>query len=211
MNLEDFYVGADKATELGDESLEVSLLRTELGEISLPSKLVGFSDPAFIGPESLLIETPADKARVVVTEADVSDEQDGSHYRVAYLSLLFSDAKPVEVLPAVARDPQSGDIFNEPNFIVDAGLGSFFDANLTELDAKGVNRLFDDWCDAVDAGVNQNSTLVTYPEHGADTLAITSSGWGDGVYPVLQTLGSNGEILGLHLDYLVVGASKESE
>ena len=96
MNLEDFYVGADKATELGDESLEVSLLKTELGEISLPSKLVGFADPAFIGPESLLIETPADKARVIVTEADVSDEQDGSHYRVAYLSLLFNSVMRVQ-------------------------------------------------------------------------------------------------------------------
>lgn len=211
MNLEDFYVGADKATKFNDDDLMVKLIRTELGELSIPSKLVGFADPAFIGSESLLIETPADTARVVVTEADVSDEQDGSDYRVAYLSLLFSDAKPVEVLPAVARDPQSGDAFNEPNFIVDAGLGSFFDASLTELDAKDVNRLFDDWCDALDEGVNQNSTLVTYPEHGADTLAITSSGWGDGVYPVLQTLGTDGELLGLHLDYHVVGPSNKSE
>lgn len=39
-----------------------------------------------------------------------------------------------------------------------------------------------------------------------ENVVLTRSGWGDGQYPVVQTLDPNGLLLAVHVDLLVVSA-----
>lgn len=214
MKLEDFYAVNYAEAPLNvasalypDEWEERSLKLTvhNLGKLSIPSGKVGVSDPVMYGFELLTFEAPATEAEVVVTFADASYEQDGSDPRVAYLSLLFSSAKAASLAYApLMEDGATG----EDGVGVDSGTVGFFDAEaITALLKDDAHERFEEMQKNGDtpAGTALFSVGV---DNGANTLAFTLAGWGDGGYPILVTLAEDGEVLGLHIDLLVAGKSE---
>lgn len=142
------------------------------------------------------LETGPGDYLVRVTIADVSRKHDGSHERNAYLSLVLADGEPTAV---EAAEPLRGAGY----LGVDSGMVAFVDAEAAvamSVLADGAN-LYDDfepelWCVPVDS-----------PEHyreGVANIVMTSSGWGDGYYPLMLTRAADGTPLGLHIDMGVV-------
>ena len=211
MKLDKFY--AVTATEAPFEAAEgltsVKLETVTLGTLPLPSKRVNISDGLILdAPASF--EVPETSAEVVLTIADLSKEQDGSHRRVAYMSLLFSKEAPHALKPAVAIDYDFSLAIS-----VDTGTVAFYDT--VEYEKLSIGGYIDyhaeEFTDVIQAvleeaeGNGGYGTFVKLPEaHGADgLLAVASSGFGDGVYGVTEAVAEDGTILGLHLDFLVVG------
>lgn len=210
MKLDKFYaVTATEAPhpcEGGDSTIKLDTV--SLGILALPSESVNISD-ALILSEPLIYDAPATTGEVVITRADVSTHQDGSRKCVAYMSLLFSREQPHSVEPAIETDYDTNfDLYT------DTGLVGFYDTlGHTNLSITGYLDYHEDEIaalisSAVDkaeaAGVE--AVLTEYPKHDSETLmAVSVSGWGDGRFPVLQTLSEDGHMLGLHVDFLVVG------
>ena len=67
----------------------------DLGILQVPSGRVGVCDPFVDLGDPVVFQIPPGAYSVRATLADVSDEQDGSHMREAYLSLVMSEATPV--------------------------------------------------------------------------------------------------------------------
>ena len=67
----------------------------DLGDIHLLSGQVAVCDPFITLGQSLVVSCPVGTFPVKVTVADVSEQQDGSHCRDAYLSIIFSPEDPV--------------------------------------------------------------------------------------------------------------------
>lgn len=236
MELEDFYAGrASAPMEDGyGEHRSVKLTTQELGTLALPTGVAGVYDPFMLTDYFLGFEVPEKKARVVVTFADVSEDEsekkegDSEFLREAYFSLIFSDEKPVAVQPAINfhATPKELELGLPAAVAVDAGAVSFFDGfsmeqylqSMTEDELQDVSE---DWVEALydeepyPAGVHiyeyAPKSFVRDPELEAEpaNIFMVTSGWGDGVYPVLETVDENGDMLGLHIDLLVVGKDSE--
>ena len=107
---------------------------------------------------------------------------------------------------------------------VDAGAVAFVDhdAVATAMPPQ------DDWYDVFDSGEPDSwFSLMDSPDHyregmanivmpldgAGENIIMASSGWGDGVYPVMLTRDAGGAPLGLHIDLGVVGgfASEDEE
>ena len=86
--------------------------------------------------------------------------------------------------------------------------------------ADGAN-LYDEfepepWCGPLDSPDHYREGManIVMPLDGAgENIIMASSGWGDGVYPVMLTRDADGAPLGLHIDLGVVGgfASEDEE
>ena len=106
------------------------------GELSLPSGRLVACDPfVFLSPKDTpFILAPRGRFPVVVTLADVSKNQDRSHIREAYASILFSSASEVfrKSVPLATegqkRPEPEGDDF--VGFGVDAGTACFVDESV---------------------------------------------------------------------------------
>ena len=64
------------------------------------------------------------------------------------------------------------------------------------------------WCGPLDSPDYywEGMVNIVMPLDGAgENIIMASSGWGDGVYPVMLTRDSDGVPLGLHIDLGVVG------
>ena len=89
----------------------------DLGVLQVPSGKVEASDPFMnLGESEVVMEVPPGEYPVRLTLADVSDEQDGSHLREAYLSLVLADGVPVST-------ERSSELIS-----VNAGVVAFADA-----------------------------------------------------------------------------------
>jgi hypothetical protein len=44
-----------------------------------------------------------------------------------------------------------------------------------------------------------------------ENVILSHSGWGDGLFPVVRTLDARGNVLGLHIDLLVVGGGMDDD
>jgi hypothetical protein len=186
----------------------------DLGVLRVPSGLLEASDPFVNLGEALTFRiTPGDYP-VRVTVADVSDRQDGTHLREAYLSLVLRDGTPAraELLIPEGRGPAPQGEYN--GVPVDAGTVGF-------ADAEAVSRCMpeDDWYHGVfDTGrddswfslMDSNQHLVPGCANIAMPLAASGenvvlchSGWGDGFYPVVGTFDSNFNLLAVHIDLQV--------
>lgn len=216
MELSNFYAGRGSAPLYQSEGqfTPVSLEVVELGELPIPSGEVGASDPFVIMDGFPRFAVPADRGRLQVTVADVSAAQDGSHRREAYLSLLFSAARPAAVLPAIPigerEELAEGNFYGVP---VDAGTVSFFDAAsmadfLRANSGEELQELTEEWIDLLwDESEHRSGLGLTHYEtaSGKHLIPLVQSGWGDGFYPVLKTVDAQGNLLGLHIDLEVVG------
>ena len=195
----------------------VPLSVVDLGVLRVPSGRVEACDPFVCLGDGPVFEVEPGDYPVRATIADVSDERDGSHEREAYLSLVLADgeAASVEVAPQLSG--------SDWGVGVDAGTVAFVDrvaAVAMSALADGAN-LYDEfepepWCGPLDSPDHYREGManIVMPLDGAgENIIMASSGWGDGVYPVMLTRDADGAPLGLHIDLGVVGgfASEDEE
>lgn len=194
---------------------EVVLRVVDLGAVRVPSGRVEACDPfGDLGGGPVFDVEPGDYP-VRVTIADVSKEQDGSHEREAYLSLVLGDGEPVAVEEAqVASGPDWG-------VGVDSGTVAFVDHEAVPAAMPAEEDGADWYSDIFDSGEPESwFSLMDSSEHyragtanivmplagDGENVVLSHSGWGDGVYPVLLTRDAEGAPVGLHIDLGVVGA-----
>lgn len=220
MELNKFYAGEDKApfSDFEDTARTVNLRVKRVATLELTSGLVGAADPFCVDERFLSFEAPG-RGTIYATEADVSILQDGSHPRIAYLSLIFSKDEPADILPAVPVGHEATELSEDHAFgvPVDAGSVSFFDSKemqsfLNSIDVDRQEELRDEWIDELYADDSPQFTtgrvrfpLSDAPDADAGTLGVSNSGWGDGFYPVYKTVDAQGKVLGYHIDLQVVG------
>ena len=189
-----------------------------LGELSVESGRLGACDPFAYLYEPVVLPVQAGRYPVLVTVADVSESQDGSHLREAYLSVVFSNAEStaIEAAPNEAGIPEDGQYWGVG---VDAGTVGFVDADAVERCMPGDGS---DWySDVFDTGgadgwFAQMDNDSPYPAGTAnitlplatdgENVVLSHSGWGDGVFPLLRTVAADGTVTAIHIDLLVVGA-----
>ena len=195
----------------------VPLSVVDLGVLHVPSGRLEACDPfVTLGRDIVFAVEPGDYP-VKATVADISKEHDGSHERNAYLSLVLADGEPAAAEPARRAMGREGAV------CVDAGTVAFVDrvaAVAMSALADGAN-LYDGfepepWCGPLDSPDHYREGManIVMPLDGAgENIIMASSGWGDGVYPVMLTRDADGAPLGLHIDLGVVGgfASEDEE
>jgi hypothetical protein len=176
-----------------------------LGVLNVPSGRVEASDPLVNLGEGLVLSIPPGQYPVGVTLADVSPEQDGSHLRQTYLSLLLADGIIATVghLTPVGKAPApEGRLYGVP---VDAGMVAFADA-----DAARVAVTDDEWMDDLlgeldvfDEPDKPGASVALAKAALGENLISAPSGWGDGYYPVIGAFDANGRLLSIHIDLQV--------
>jgi hypothetical protein len=199
----------------------------DLGLLVLPSGRLEASDPFVSLGESLVVTVPAGAYPVRVTVADVSDEQDGSHLREAYLSVVLAEgvvARVEGLAPAGASDADEGEPDDElfHGVVVDAGTVAFADAEAVRTlmpEGDWYEDLFDDgkptsWFARMDdpTHLRGGSANIVLPlASSGENVVLAHSGWGDGWYPVLGSYAADGTLLGVHIDLLVAGEQEDDE
>lgn len=203
------YVGSkDEVAVYQDSELKIK----KLGNLLVPSGKLAATDPFVNIHDPSVIEIPKGEYPVYVTIADVSEAQDGSHYREAYLSIKLSTEEAVALAPTLLEDSEPLQEGYFHGIGVDAGTVGFFDA-VTSKDF--INRIdyddqFDSWFDEMDS--NDGAVMITEVDGElTHTFAISHSGWGDGFYPLLTTLDAEGNLTGVHIDLQVVGIIPEED
>ena len=193
----------------------------DLGMIRVPSGRLGASDPFVDLEHSVIVPIPPGDYPVRVTIADVSPEQDGSHFREAYLSVVLSGAESELVAPANGPDgPPPIDQFFGVG--VDAGTVAFVDVEavrrcMPEDTTTWYETVFEtgnaeSWFSVMDADtplISGTANLVMPRANAGENVVLSHSGWGDGFYPLLETRGSDGQLTGIHIDLRVVGPIDE--
>ncbi|HEX4444756.1 MAG TPA: DUF4241 domain-containing protein [Galbitalea sp.] len=216
MDLQKFYA-LKHGEALTPQATRARVSTYELGTLRVPSGMLGACDP-FAGEldNPLLIPIPAGDHRVVVTVADVSEAQDGSHLREAYLSVIVSDNPSASISAAVGLDgpPSEGEFYGVG---VDAGTVAFVDGlaakSAMPKSASWYDDFFDDgtpesWFGIMDADRPHPAgaaNIVMPLATNGENVTLVHSGWGDGFYPLLQTRDANGDLVGIHIDLQVVG------
>ncbi|WP_433163798.1 DUF4241 domain-containing protein [Kribbella sp. CA-247076] len=191
----------------------------ELGVLRVPSGRLEACDPFVTLGAAPVFDVPPGDYPVHVTVADVSEAQDGSHLREAFLSLHLADGEVARVEAATSPDEALG----EDEFWmvgVDAGTVAFVDA-----EAVRTGMPAGDWYEDVFDNGRDDSwfALMDSPDHvregcanivlplatQGENVVLAHSGWGDGAYPVVRTVDADGRTLGVHIDLLVVGPESD--
>lgn len=195
----------------------------DLGIVRVASGTLGIADPFVALDRPLTLPIAPGDYPVKVTVADVSQEQDGSHLREAYLSVLISSepAVTVEPIPGPDGPPEEGSFFGVP---VDAGTVAFFDADAVEASMPpGGDNWYDDvfdtdepnsWFAVMDSDSPHpagTANIVMPRATAGENVVLSHSGWGDGFYPVLQTLDAAGRLVAVHIDLQVAGSAAPDE
>lgn len=209
MDVTEFH--ALKTGRIVDGGTPRTLTVHDLGLLQLPSGRVEACDPfVTLGGHGVVVKgLPPGAYPVKVTVADVSSEQDGSHLREAYLSLVLAEggAASVEDIPDVGVS-------------VDAGTVGFVDADAVARcmpDGNWYEELFEpnedpegtSWFALMDSPAHLLAgcaNIVMPLATAGENVVLAHSGWGDGVYPLVLTRDAEGRTLALHIDLLVVGA-----
>ncbi|MBC7594442.1 MAG: DUF4241 domain-containing protein [Kineosporiaceae bacterium] len=193
----------------------------DLGILRVPSGMLGACDPFVYLDESVIVPIPPGDYPVRVTIADVSTDQDGSHLREAYLSVVLSAAESRLVVPASGPNgpPPTDQFFGVG---VDAGTVAFVDAEavlrcMPEDTSSWYDQVFDSgnpdsWFSVMDSDaphIRGAANLVMPRAALGENVVLTHSGWGDGFYPLLETRSSDGWLTGIHIDLQVVGLFEE--
>jgi hypothetical protein len=192
------------------------------GDLMLPSGRLAACDPfVFLEPGGMpFVSAPKGNFPVVVTMADVSNEQNRSQLREAYASIIFSTAKETSrkvLAPAKEGEPApklSGDEF--VGFGVDAGTACFVDESVIGRcmpdPQTWYTDLFDNdradcWFKLMDDSTHIRAGIanIKLPLGAAgENLILFHSGWGDGFYPLIGSFDSENRLVAVHIDFLVV-------
>ncbi|MFT3943436.1 MAG: DUF4241 domain-containing protein [Ancrocorticia sp.] len=215
----DFYAMRSGAVTQPDGS-PATLRVVPLGVLELPSGQLEASDPFVMLGQGPVLDIGPGSYEAFVTIADVSEQQDGSHEREAYLSIVLRDGVVSEV-GTIALDEDSDDPDSYWAVPVDAGTVAFADHEAVGACMPAETGQGASWYESVFETGSEDSwfALMDSPEHyeagianivmplatRGENVVLSHSGWGDGCYPVVVTLDSEGNILGVHIDLLVVG------
>ena len=224
----DFYAMRSGAVTQTDGSPAV-LRVVPLGLLEVPSGLLEASDPFVTLGEGPVLDIEPGSYETFVTIADVSEKQDGSHEREAYLSIVLRDGV-VSSVGTISLGDESESESESGSYwgvAVDAGTVAFADHEAVEMCMPAIEAGGDTWYEGVfetgcddswfalmDSGEHYEpgiANIVMPLAQRGENVVLTHSGWGDGFYPVIVTLDSEGNILGVHIDLLVVGLVDEDE
>jgi len=206
-----------------DEAKHYTLSVVDCGFLLMPTGRLVACDPfAMLQKNSdLVVQVPAGRYRVLVTMADVSDDNDGSHMREAYATLML-DETAVEVRRRIItprRDaaclPEMGDDGTYYGFPVDAGTACFVDQGAVDTlmpDGDWYEDIFDNgtpnsWFEQMDdpnhirAGI---ANIALPHSRQGENIVIVHSGWGDGLYPAVGGYDSSDRLVRVHIDFFVV-------
>ncbi len=192
------------------------------GELAVPSGRLVACDPfVFLEPRyNPYIPVPKGRFPVVVTLADVSKEQNKSHIREAYASIIFSEGIEDyrKALP-LAKDGQERPDLEGDQYIgfgVDAGTACFVDDSVvgpcmpdpqTWYEGLFENSKPDCWFARMDDPnhIREGIANIVLPlAKNGENLILFHSGWGDGNYPVVGSFDSKGQLLAAHIDFFVI-------
>ena len=187
----------------------------DLGELKVPSGRLEASDPFVTLGEGLVVTVPPGSYPVRVTIADVSEEQDGSHLRESYLSVVLAEGEVarVEYLAPEGAKPLADpdEFYGVP---VDAGTVGFADAAAVARcmpEGDWYSDLFDtgrgdSWFALMDSAKHYRegcANIVLPLATEGENLVLAHSGWGDGFYPVIGSYDAEGNLLAVHIDLFV--------
>ena len=195
---------------LGDADLtarSINVLR--IGKVELTSGRIVASDP-LVGPDRAAFSRTVSPGDYPVTLYQAFG-------RIAAASIRFAEGKPVRWELAVVPDQDINSLKNDEFFgyPVDAGLGCYMDAETYALIQERENKIrlekassdinyYDDVL-ASELQPNNDDYVLHRPISGKrGNVAIFSSGWGDGFYPVFWGLDAAGRPLVLLTDFGVI-------
>ena len=216
-----YYALASSRAPLPD-GRSVQLTIVDLGELHVESGLLGACDPYVNLDAPVVVPVPSGHYPVRATMADLSEAQDGSLVRPAYLSLVLSESEGASIEPASTSDgpPDPGRYWG---IEVDAGTVAFVDAEAATRCMPG-NR--NDWRSEIfDSGkpdswfeqansdgplpVGTANIVLPLATRG-ENLILARAGYGDdGFYALDRTLAADGTVTGIHIDFLVVGLPED--
>ncbi len=210
MRLSELYALRTGVAPLGDRACVLHI--HDAGTLLVTSGRVEVADPINFG-QGFVTAVPSGTHPVRLTIADVSERLDGSHLRVAYLSLLFNADPPAAIEPVVPE----GKPLPEPDRVycvaVDCATVGIADAaeakRIIDLPYERTSEWFDhelfaehDYVDPADYVAPLNVQL--FEAAAGENYIICPSGWGDGRYTVWATRDQAGELTGIHVDFEVV-------
>jgi hypothetical protein len=221
MHVDDFHALTTGSVTQPDGAPATLSVR-DLGLLKVESGRLGACDPFVQLDAPLVTRVEPGTYPVRLTMADVSEDQDGSDLREAFLSLVIAEGTTASVEPARSEDAGSPPVGEWFGVGVDAGTVAFVDAaaiapGMPEDAARWYDEVFDSgrpdsWFNQMDAGdvYPPGAANIVLPRAGnGENIVLSHSGWGDGFYPLVVTRGANGEILAVHIDLLVVGPDQE--
>jgi hypothetical protein len=196
-------------TAINDEGRSLALEHLTVGELAFPSGRVAFCDP-FVGDGTLFVSVPPGSVgRATALGVRLAPD----HLRVAALALDLSH-ESVADWSMYVPEGESLDEGSIWGFGVDAGLACFADpAALDALHALQA-RYYDQpgpltgpepVVDEMHGGERPAYALVYDVEPGLK-LAISESGWGDGLYPTFVGAAAGGEPARLMISFDVLSA-----
>lgn len=172
--------------------------------------------------DNVEIAVPPGQYPVVVTLADVSEAQDGSNCREAYLSVVLSD-KPAagwRFLAPVAPGEEAPELgpHEYVGMPVDASTVGFVDADAIARLMPDPDKV--DWeYELIDSGEEEAwISHMADPEHlhvdianillphatDGENIVLCHSGWGDGSYAMVGTYAADGTLTGVHIDLTIL-------
>ena len=168
---------------------------------------MGASNGFFEPSTTFVVDIPPGEYDVRLTLAEVTGADGDPFDAVAYASVIISEesaATVEEVIPAGASAPAGDEFYG---IAVDGGLAAFGDADAgadaweSEAIFAANDAWFDQMYDGTDYALWHLSDFTGSPDGQA--VLLCQSGWGDGSFPVMVTRDNGGEIVGVHLDFLV--------
>jgi hypothetical protein len=201
---------------------EIFVWTISCGDLLVPSGQLVTCDPfaCMRAGGNPFVSCPIGTFPVCVTLADVSERQDRSHIREAYATITFRAGKAAERRTlALARQGERPPVPKEGEYIgfpVDSGTACFVDDALTKscmpnertwLKDLFENERNDCWCARMDdpAHIREGIANIKLPlGRDGENLILFHSGWGDGIFPVIGTLDADGQLMAVHIDFLVI-------
>lgn len=195
----------------------------DCGFLLMPTGRLVVCDPfaALEKNSDLFVQVPPGRYRVIVTLADVSDDNDGSHMREAYATLML-DETAVEARRRIitpCRDavcpPEMDDDGTYYGFPVDAGTACFVDQGAVDMlmpEGDWYEDMFDNgtpnsWFARMDDPnhIRAGIANISLPQsRQGENIVIVHSGWGDGHYPIVGGYDASDRLVRVHIDFLVV-------
>ena len=196
----------------------------DCGSLALPTGRLVACDPfAFLQKtNNPYVPVPPGSYRVVVTLADVSGVGDGSHMREAYATVLLDEAASEMtrriITPFNDGAPCSPEMTADGQycgFPVDAGTACFVDDGAVAAampTGSWHEDVFDNnspdcWFERMDdpAHIREGIANITLPlAKNGENIVIIHSGWGDGYYPVVGGYDASGQLIRVHIDFMVI-------
>lgn len=204
----------------------------ELGKLRVPSGRLAISDPLLLQTPGVLSIPPGDY-EIVATIAQVPESYDLALSRPAYLSLVLSEQPTAAVGPAafeashvdsgtrlidqragmpnlrgIPTSEMSSVAMTDAEAIVPnmpADPDTWFDTVISPSDGSG-------WFDRMDTEIDGplGSLITTLPKAvDGENIAILIPR-PERVFPVVESRDEAGELTGIHIDLLVIGALSEA-